>query len=220
MTTPTRTALLRSLADAIIGLPSEGVLRIAIDGVDGAGKTVFANELGAMIEGDGREVIRASVDSFHNSRAIRYRRGRRSPRGFYLDSYNYPLLRRDLLDPLSPGGNGRYRAAAFDHRSDSPVDAPEHHAAPGLMLIFDGIFLHRPELRNYWDFSVFLRVGFEHSIGRCAVRDGGSPDPWSPENRRYVIGQQLYFRQCNPERCATVVIDNENFASPFAVPRS
>jgi uridine kinase len=47
-----------------------------------------------------------------------------------------------LLDPLSPGGSRRYRIAAFDYRTDQAVVVPEMQAAPGDVLIFDGIFLH------------------------------------------------------------------------------
>lgn len=88
------------------------------------------------------------------------------------------------------------------------------------MLIFDGIFLHRPELRAYWDYSVFLEVGFAVSMARCAARDGTSPDPHAPNNRRYVDGQQLYLRTCEPWRSATVVINNETLEAPSIVARS
>jgi len=128
-------------------------------------------------------------------------------------------LKAILLDPLSPGGNGRYRTAAFDHRSDQPVNAPESHAAPGDILVFDGIFLHRTELRSYWHYSIFLEVEFHVSIPRCAQRDGTSPDPYVPDNRRYVEGQQLYLRTCEPWRHATVVINNESLEAPVLVAR-
>lgn len=98
-----------------------GVLRVAIDGVDGAGKTHLADELAELLSASGRSTIRASVDGFHNPRAIRYRRGRDSPEGFFLDSYDYDGLKAALLDPLSPTGTKRYRVAIFDHRSDEPV---------------------------------------------------------------------------------------------------
>ena len=88
------------------------------------------------------------------------------------------------------------------------------------MLIFDGIFLHRPELRAYWDYSVFLEVGVAVAMARCAERDGTSPDPRAPDNRRYVDGQQLYLRTCEPWRYATVVIKNEPLESPTIVARS
>lgn len=216
-----RRALLQEVAERILAVPaacsSAPVLRVAIDGVDGAGKTVFADELEEAIEALGRPTIRASVDGFHHPASVRYRLGRTSPRGFYLDSYNYPELKRLLLDPLSPGGTGRYRVATFDHRSDLPVRVPEERAAPGAVLIFDGIFLHRPELRAYWDFSVFLEVAFAISIPRGAQRGEGSADPQAEANRRYVQGQAIYLRACKPKRYATMTIDNEDLASPCTV---
>jgi len=214
---PDRRDILRSVADAILRLPAAHVVRIAIDGVDGAGKTMFADELARTLGASGRQTIRASVDSFHNPKAIRYRRGRHSPDGYFLDSYDYAQLKAALLDPLGPGGNGRYRMAVFDHSTNLPVTVPEAQAAPGDILVFDGIFLHRPKLRSYWDFSIFLEVGFDVSIARCALRDNGSPDLQAPENRRYVEGQQIYLRECDPKRYATVVINNEVLEAPYIV---
>ena len=195
-----------------------GIVRVGIDGVDGAGKTTLGDELVAAVCDLGRPVIRASVDSFHNTRAIRYRRGRDSPDGFFLDSYDYGLLRRVLLDPLSAGGSGRYRVAAFDYVQDQPTLAPERVTAPNAVLIFDGIFLHRSELAGYWDYSIFLQVSFDASIPRCAqARPGLSPDPRAESNRRYVDGQRIYLRTCEPEKLATIVIDNEDLDAPSVV---
>jgi uridine kinase len=210
-----RSDLVASIAAEIDGLPLTHVVRVAVDGVDGAGKTTFADELAVALGGRGRGVIRSSVDAFHNPRIVRYRRGRSSPEGFFRDSYNYELLRRCLLDPLSPGGSQRFRRACFDHQADEFVDPPAEIAPPRAALVFDGIFLHRPELLTYWDYSVFLRVEFETSIGRCAQRQPDmSADPLAPSNRRYVEGQRLYLNECQPEFAATLVIDNEVLERP------
>jgi uridine kinase len=150
--------VLQEVAGLIIDLPDDRILRVGIDGVDGAGKTTFANEITPMLEKKGRTVIRASVDGFHNPRTVRYRLGRSSPEGFYLDSYDYIGLKKDLLDPLCPGGSGYYREAIFDHRSDLPISQPEKKACPRSILVFDGIFLHRPELRIEWQSPMELGV--------------------------------------------------------------
>ncbi|CAN5588365.1 hypothetical protein BH24DEI1_BH24DEI1_17770 [soil metagenome] len=212
-----RQEILRTVADAVLALPTAHVLRVGIDGVDGAGKTVFADELARVLQGPDRTVIRASVDAFHHPKAVRYRLGRSSPEGFYRDSYDYAKLKEVLLEPLSPSGSGRYCTAAFDHVADAPVEAPEEQSVSGSILVFDGIFLHRAELREYWDYSVFLEVGFGVSIPRGAQRGVGSPDPKALENRRYVEGQKLYLRECDPKRYATTVIDNSDLAAPFIV---
>jgi uridine kinase len=199
----------------IVPLHRDRILRVAVDGVDGAGKTTFADKLAQMVRAR-RPVIRASVDGFHQPKTIRYRLGRNSPQGFFLDSYNYPALKSLLLDPLSLGGSARYRTRIFDVNADSPLIEDEAIAPPDAVLLFDGIFLHRPELLPYWDFSIYLDVWFEASIPRGAARGPGfgSPDPQSPENQRYIKGQKLYLDQCNPLRRATVVIDNNDLNSP------
>jgi uridine kinase len=214
---PDRKKILRYVADIILKLPTIFVIRVGIDGVDGAGKTIFGDELSHLLAMSGRPIIRASVDSFHNPKNERYRLGKHSPEGFFLDSYNYPRLKEVLLDPLSPGGNGQYHTAIFDHRLDCLVSSIKEKAIFGSILVFDGIFLHRPDLRTYWDFSIFLEVGFDISISRGAQRGEGSGDPRSPENYRYVEGQKIYLHKCDPKKYATIIINNENLLSPYIV---
>ena len=155
-----RQQVLETVATYILKTPSPFVLRVAIDGVDGAGKTHFASELGPLLAKSGRDVIRASVDGFHHPKEVRYRLGRSSPEGFYRDSYDYKAFKEVLLNPLSPGGSGRYRTAVHDVDAETPVSVPEKQAKAGAILLLDGIFMHRPELRDYWDVSVWLEVPF------------------------------------------------------------
>ena len=143
-------------------------------------------------------------------RVDRYRLGRTSPEGFYRDSYDYARLFESLLTPFAPGGSGRFRVAVFDHRADVPVAAPEQQADADAALILDGIFLHRPQLRANWDFSIFLHVSFGVPVARCSRRDGWSPDPHAVGNRRYVEGQRLYLRDALPWEHATVILDTRS----------
>lgn len=209
-------ALLDESAAGMDTFPRKGTVLVGVDGVDGAGKTMFADELGAALTRRGRPVIRAGVDSFHRPRAQRYRLGRHSPVGYYQDSFDYDLLCRVLLDPLARNGSGRHRTAAFDHVTDRPVVVPERVAPPDAVLVFDGVFLHRARLRGYWHHSVFLRVGFDVSVARCLDRDGPSFDA---ARNRYVEGQRLYLDECDPQRRASVVIDNSDLAHPVVVAR-
>lgn len=212
----TRNALLERLAATIAALHPTRRIRVAIDGVDGAGKTMLADSLTPLVIAKGRDVIRASVDGFHNPRAVRYARGRYSPDGFFLDSYDYAAFRRLLLDPLGPDGSGRYVAKLFDHRSDQLVEAPQQQASPTAALIVDGIFLHRPELRACWDLSIFLYVDFAVSMARNATREGtpNAANPETPSYQRYVGGQQRYLAECAPQQQADIVIDYNDLAAP------
>lgn len=81
----------------------------------------------------------------------------------------------------------------------------------------DGIFLHRDELVDAWDLSVFLRVPFAASVARLATRDGSHPDPEHPSVARYVQGQRLYFAACTPWKRADLVVDNTDLNAPTLV---
>ena len=188
--------------------------------MDGAGKTHFANELAAELTPRGTPVIRASTDSFHNPAAHRHRQGRKSPRGYYEDSYNYEALIKLLLAPLSPGGTGNYTREIYDYRTDSPITAAQEQAAPGAILIFDGIFTHRNELKAYWDYSIWLEVPFTVSIPRMSHRDNTNPDPTHESNKRYTAGQELYIAECSPQTQATIQINNTNLTNPTIIQTS
>jgi uridine kinase len=182
-----RNNILALIAAEIDGLTVPAITFVGIDGVDGAGKTMFADELARQF-GDG-VVIRASVDGFHNPRKKRYAQGKDSPRGFFEDSYNYPILQQLLLDPLRASSPMRHCCAYFDHRSDSEVDLDWKDAPQSGVLIVDGIFLHRPELVDYWDYSIFLEVSRLESLQRGIDRDGSKgakADLSDPVHRRYI----------------------------------
>lgn len=186
----------------------EDCVRVGIDGVDGAGKTTFADALATTLRQQGRPVVRVSVDDFHQPKAIRYARGRGSPEGFWLDSFDYARLLSDVLVPLGPGGTRLFKPAAHSLATDRVVDPPAQRAAPGSVLVVDGLFLHRDELAHCWELSVFLDVPFSVSLARMAARDGSSPDPAHPSVQRYVRAQQIYFDSCRPHERASVVVDN------------
>ncbi|SFS00910.1 uridine kinase [Microbacterium sp. cf046] len=219
-TTPA-TTLLRQLRGEVRQHYRGGRIIIAVDGIDGAGKTVFADALADVFAEDGSAVFRASIDDFHNPRAERYARGARSPEGFYRDSFDYSTFRRALIDPFrdgaQTGATTGFQLAAFDYRRDTPVEAAWTTAPRDAVLIVDGIFLHRPQLRGLWNWSVWLDVPIDIAYERMAQRDGSDPSPSAPSNARYRNGQELYLKDADPRAAASVIIDNTDVTHPHQV---
>jgi uridine kinase len=216
--TTTRHDVVTELAARIADVRRPHPVRVAIDGVDAAGKTVLAEELAPAIERLGRPVIRASIDGFHNPQATRRRRGSTSPDGYFHDSFNYPALIDVLLRPLGPGGSGAFRRAVFDYRADRPVDAALEHAAPDAILLLDGVFLLRDEVRAHFDLSVFVQADFAVTTARAEQRDrdlfGSVEEVRRRYRERYVPGQELYLSTVRPERMASIVLDNNDPEQP------
>lgn len=218
--TPT-TTLWRDLRDRVRRQSPAGRVIVAVDGLDGAGKTVFADGLAEVFAETGDAVFRAGIDGFHRPRIERYARGRRSPEGFYLDSYDYPTFRRVLIDPFRDGAQTAaatgFQLAAFDVVRDAPVESQWVTAPLDAVLVIDGIFLNRPQLRDLWDWSIWLDVPFETAFARMALRDGSEPDPDAPANARYRQGQELYLDEARPREAASVIVDNTDLARPRIV---
>ena len=215
---PDREVALARLADLVADVRRPHVVRVAIDGVDAAGKTTLADELRPLLECRGRSVVRATIDGFHRPRAERHRRGPSSPEGYYRDSFDHDALRRELLVPLGPGDSRLFRTAVFDHRSDAAVDQPRKRAPENAVLLFDGVFLCRRELNALWDFRVLVAVEADEALRRALIRDEdlfGSPDEALRRYRnRYAPGQQLYLDEVDPRALADVVFENTEFSSP------
>ncbi|PPB50293.1 uridine kinase [Arthrobacter pityocampae] len=188
---------------------------MAIDGVDGSGKTSFTASLAAEVRH--RPVVIIHVDNFLNTTRVRHARGRHSPEGFWKDTYNYPAFHQYVLTPLGPRGDGWYSPASYDPVTDQPAPATYLHAPPEALVLVEGMFLHRDELAASWDASVYLDVPFTETAARMATRDGSNPDPEHPTMSRYVHGQRLYFEAARPWERATFVVDNSDFTTPKVI---
>jgi uridine kinase len=216
-----REDLVAELANAIGALTLDHPVRAAIDGVGASGKTRLADEIGEALGRSGRPVIRAGVDGFHRPESVRHRLGPLSPMGYYRDSFDYAAIVSCLLEPLGPDGSLRYRTATYDFRIDAPVESPVLSAPRGAVLLFDGVFLLRPELSEHWDFRIFVDASFESTLSRALVRDVdlfGSPEAVRKRYlKRYIPGETLYLREVRPRERVDVVVENDDPADPGLV---
>ena len=210
---PGREQLLNWVAETIQSLSPCGRLLVAIEGIDAAGKTTFADALAPVLQDIGRHPVRAGIDGFHNPRHVRYRRGRLSPEGYYRDSFNLSTLKETLLTPFKQGRV--FRTQTYDYREDRPYLSPLFDADPDAVLLFDGVFLCHPELASLWDLRVLLDVGYEECLRRAVSRDPGEEDEIRRQyNARYFPGQRLYINEAQPRVYADIVIDNNDPSNP------
>jgi uridine kinase len=105
-----RADALARLAHVILAVRRDHPTRVAIDGIDAAGKTTLAYELAPLVEAGGREAIRVSLDDFHLPRSRRYAHGELETRyaagqRLYVDEVD-PAARADVVldnaDPAAP----------------------------------------------------------------------------------------------------------------------
>ena len=87
-----------------------------------------------------------------------------------------------------------------------------------LVVLFDGVFLHRDELFEAWDLSFFLDVTFATVRKRAKERHGGDfeseEEIMERYTRRYIPGRKLYLARCKPRESADFMIDNNDWEKP------
>ncbi len=214
----TRAALIDQLTSAICTVPPGHPTRVAVDGITAAGKSTLTAELGESVGRRGRPVITLSMDDFHQPRSHRYRQGRRSAVGYFEDAYDFDAFLEHVLVPLGPGGNRQYRRRVHDLATDQVIDEEPVEAPADALVIVDGSFLQRSELRSHWDYRILVRTSFDVARDRVVGRDadflGGAEAARELFDVRYQAAFRLYLESARPEGSAEVVVDNDDPARP------
>jgi uridine kinase len=213
----TRNELLGRLAEAVGSIAVTHPTRVAVDGPPAAGKTTLADELAVVLRAQGRDVIRATIDDFLFPRAQRYPRGEYSAEGCYFDTHDNDALNRVLLDPLGPGGDRRIQHAVYDRATDTAMSPPMSTAPADAVLVFDGVFLLRPELMARWDLRILVSTALEKTVDRAVIREGRVSSRADVERRwreRYIPSQRLYFATARPAEHADFIVHNDEPRQP------
>lgn len=216
-----RNELISEVAKRILSLNLPHPIRVGVSGITASGKTTLANELMEELQVRGMDVVRTSIDNFHNPRAVRYRQGKESAIGYYEDAHDYNSFKQKLLIPLGPGGNLHYQSISLDLDKDEFVSAEPSVAKKDSIFIIDGTFLFKKDLSNLYDFKIFVNSDFEIARKRGAKREAvnfGSFDKAEEMfMNRYHAASRMYLEQHLPQLTADVVINNDDLHNPYFV---
>jgi hypothetical protein len=139
--------------------PAPGAaVRLGIDGPVGADTAALADEVAAVLRAAAVPVARVRADDFLRARSLRLEYGRDDPDAFHDLWYDVGALRREVLEPLGPGGDGAWLPALRDPATDRAVRVARETAVPGTVLVLDGRFLLRTDLRDALDAVAHLDV--------------------------------------------------------------
>jgi len=213
-----RTALIATVAGWVAAL-GPGRLRVAVDGLTGAGKTSFGHELAAALRALGRATMRASIDDFkfpwRHAREHGY--DRISGEGYYRNAYDFGSARDLLLAPAGPSGHGDVVLCGHDPLTGTDHRDKKIRAPAGAILIVDSVFAFRPEYNDCWEYRIWLDVDPQTALRRGIVRDSaaeGADEAARLHRDRYHPAETIYLAEVDPQSLADVTIDNRDFKRP------
>ncbi|MGE6401205.1 hypothetical protein [Bacillus cereus] len=212
---------MKEIANHILTLNLTHPIRVGVSGITAPGKTTFANELAEELKQCGVPVTCASIDDFHNPRAIRYTQGKESARGYYEDAHDYTAFKERLLKPLGPNGNLQYETISHNLITDIPVHNTPLVALPNMVLIVDGTFLLKKDIEHLFDYKIFVDTDFEIARNRGAKREtevfGSYEEAEKMFLNRYHAACKMYIEEHKPKECANVVFQNSDLENPEVI---
>ncbi|PGT19459.1 uridine kinase [Bacillus cereus] len=216
-----RKQIIKEITGHILTLNLTHPIRVGVSGITASGKTTFANELAEEIKKRGVPVTRASIDDFHNLRAVRYAQGKESARGYYEDAHDYTAFKERLLIPLGPAGNLHYETISHNLITDIAVQNEPLVALQNMVLIVDGTFLLKKDIEHLFDYKIFVDTDFEIARKRGAKRETEAFGSYEEAEKmflnRYHAACKMYIDEHNPKECADVVFQNSDLENPKVI---
>ncbi|MDQ3465148.1 MAG: uridine kinase [Actinomycetota bacterium] len=180
-------------------------LRVAMDGAEPWEIELLTRLTGRWIAAAGRHAIRVQSRFFLRPRSLRYEHGRTDPDSYY-DWLDADGLRREVLDPLGPGGTSRFLPSLWDPAADRATRAEYAVAPPDAVVLVDGPLLLGRDLP--FDLTVHVSVGAA-ALARRTPQD----EHWTlPAFGRYVD-------EVDPVGIADVVIRTDDQQHPALLSR-
>ena len=170
-----------------------GWLRVAVDGPAAAQPHTFADAVADRLHALGRPVVRVHAESFWRDASLRLEYGHTDVLSFRHGWLDVPAVRRELLDPLGPGGAGEYVDALRDPVSNRAIRRPRQRAPENAVLLLSGELLLDKGLP--FDRTIHLSMSPAARARRTA-----EDQAWTLE------AHDEYDAECRPDDLADIVI--------------
>lgn len=199
--------LIKKLKDEDI---SNRVYIIGVDGLGGAGKSTLVNSLKLQLQSENYYSYVLHIDDFIHPKHIRYDLTKEEWDCYYNVQWRYDYLVKEILFPIKSGEIIDKQVEIYNRKNDEYFNQ-RVNLVHGSVLILEGIFLQRKELKDYLDFIIYLDVPQEVRLSRVLARDGyigGLEDIKRKYEKRYFPAEEKYILEYSPIETADFVLKN------------
>ncbi|WP_280416797.1 hypothetical protein [Nocardia carnea] len=178
-------------------LRESGGQLVAVDGADAAHPLAFARLAAGRLRADGRPAELVSVHDYVRPASLRMEFGR-DETAYRTGWFDYPALRREVLDPLRT--DGRWLPALWDEAADRSARALRRRASPGTVLFVAGPMLLGRDLP--FDLTVRLDLSPAALARHTAETDAWTVPALLAHDREHPEPPDYFLRWDHPDRPA------------------
>jgi hypothetical protein len=186
---------------------TQRAVRVLVDGAPATDPHGLADRLVDPLRTRGRAPLRVRAESFWRDASLRLEFGRHDELAFYDGWLDLGALRREVLDPLGPDGDGTWLPSLRDPVTNRSTRAPREQAPQHAVLLLSGSLLLVPDELGNLPLDADVVVHLTASTAALARRTGDE-DTWQlPVFERYE-------REARPATRADVVVRVEDPRHP------
>jgi uridine kinase len=180
--------------EACAALSQRSLALVAIDGLGGSGKSTLARRIQAELAAS----TIVEVDDFYRP-MLETERQALSPREGFSSMFDWQRLRDEVLAPLRAGRAAHYHPYDWQR---GMLASREVEVRPRGLVIVEGVYTLRPELRSFWDLTVYLDVSREARLARLLARNENA----RAQIDRWMTAEHYYEKTFAPSEQADLVL--------------
>lgn len=185
-------------------------LIVGVSGIDGAGKSTVSNELENALSGQGITAAQINLDDFLNPKEIRHQNPNQVD-GYFGDNFDFKNLVTKVLEPARQSASINCKIPVLELETDQIRHREFGFSGPGVLIV-EGVFLFKRELRDLFDLKIWLQVEFEHAMERVLNRSrdkryGNTDAIRRRYEERFFPTQRFHLERDNPADAADIIIN-------------
>ncbi|MEY8416270.1 hypothetical protein [Tissierella praeacuta] len=202
---------MEELLNKIIGKYDSGkTIIVGIDGLGGAGKSAITELLKTQLQNSNYYPVVLHIDDFIYPRYIRYDEFKEEWYCYYNIQWRYDYLIKEILLPVREGIEIDKQVELYEKENDLYI-LEQIKIPQGSILLIEGIFLQRKEIKEYFDYMVYIELPKDIRLSRVINRDtyiGDDKDIKLKYERRYFPAEDKYIKDYCPAENADFVLEN------------
>lgn len=183
-------------------------LLVAISGIDASGKSTIARQVVESLKSQGLNAVLIGLDTWHHPPEKRF--NEKAPaQHFYDHAFRFDELFALLINPLRRDRSAHITVELTRlPENDLYLHSYDLHEVD--VIILEGIFLFKKDLRNNYDLAFWIECSFETALRRALLRnqEGLSEEGIIRDYRTiYFPAQRIHLMRDEPQSNADGIVE-------------
>ena len=200
---------IRVVLDNIIEIIKEkNVAIIGIDGLGGAGKSTLSEKISQRLIENQYHTVLLHIDDFINIKEVRYNEEYPDWQCYYNLQWRYEYFANSVINIIKNKATGSVDVELYNKDKDT-YRIQNYSIEEKTIVIVEGIFLQREELRGLFDFMIYIDVPEDIRLKRVLLRDiyiCNQQQIIHKYKNRYLPAEYRYINDYHPTDYADYVI--------------